>query len=144
MKKMNIGLVGAGFMGKAHMVAFSNMPKLFTDAPFIPVFKTVCDIVPEIAEDFKERYGFEKACTDWMDIINDPEIDIVSVCTPNNEHAAVSIAALKAGKHVICEKPIASTTEDAKAMAEAAAEAAKKGVVSMKRRRSLNPEDLVS
>ena len=51
MKKMNIGLVGAGFMGKAHMVAFSNMPKLFTDAPFIPVFKTVCDIVPEIAED---------------------------------------------------------------------------------------------
>ena len=56
MKKMNIGLVGAGFMGKAHMVAFSNMPKLFTDAPFIPVFKTVCDIVPEIAEDFKERY----------------------------------------------------------------------------------------
>lgn len=103
MKKMNIGLVGAGFMGKAHMVAFSNMPKLFTDAPFIPVFKTVCDIVPEIAEDFKERYGFEKACTDWMDIINDPEIDIVSVCTPNNEHAAVSIAALKAGKHVICE-----------------------------------------
>ena len=131
MKKMNIGLVGAGFMGKAHMVAFSNMPKLFTDAPFIPVFKTVCDIVPEIAEDFKERYGFEKACTDWMDIINDPEIDIVSVCTPNNEHAAVSIAALKAGKHVICEKPIASTTEDAKAMAEAAAEAAKKGIVSM-------------
>ena len=131
MKKMNIGLVGAGFMGKAHMVAFSNMPKLFTDAPFIPVFKTVCDIVPEIAEDFKERYGFEKACTDWMDIINDPEIDIVSVCTPNSEHAAVSIAALKAGKHVICEKPIASTTEDAKAMAEAAAEAAKKGIVSM-------------
>ena len=131
MKKMNIGLVGDGFMGKAHMVAFSNMPKLFTDAPFIPVFKTVCDIVPEIAEDFKERYGFEKACTDWMDIINDPEIDIVSVCTPNSEHAAVSIAALKAGKHVICEKPIASTTEDAKAMAEAAAEAAKKGIVSM-------------
>ena len=128
---MNIGLVGAGFMGKAHMVAFSNMPKLFTDAPFIPVFKTVCDIVPEIAEDFKERYGFEKACTDWMDIINDPEIDIVSVCTPNNEHAAVSIAALKAGKHVICEKPIASTTEDAKAMAEAAAEAAKKADVIM-------------
>ena len=68
MKKMNIGLVGAGFMGKAHMVAFSNMPKLFTDAPFIPVFKTVCDIVPEIAEDFKERYGFEKACTDFCQV----------------------------------------------------------------------------
>ena len=55
-------------MGKAHMVAFSNMPKLFTDAPFIPVFKTVCDIVPEIAEDFqKKRYGLKKHVqTGWI------------------------------------------------------------------------------
>ena len=131
MKTKNIGVVGAGFMGKAHCVALSNMPKLFTDAPYVPVFKTVCDIVPEIAEDFKERFSFEKACTDYMDIVNDPEIDIVCVCTPNDSHAEVSIAALKAGKHVICEKPIAAKTEDAKAMAEAAEEAAKKGIVSM-------------
>lgn len=131
MKTKNIGVVGAGFMGKAHCVALSNMPKLFTDAPYVPVFKTVCDIVPEIAEDFKERFSFEKACTDYMDIINDPEIDIVCVCTPNDSHAEISIAALKAGKHVICEKPIATKTEDAKAMAEAAEEAAKKGIVSM-------------
>ena len=131
MKTKNIGVVGAGFMGKAHCVALSNMPKLFTDAPYVPVFKTVCDIVPEIAEDFKERFSFEKACTDYMDIINDLEIDIVCVCTPNDSHAEISIAALKAGKHVICEKPIATKTEDAKAMAEAAEEAAKKGIVSM-------------
>ena len=131
MKTKNIGVVGAGFMGKAHCVALSNMPKLFTDAPYVPVFKTVCDIVPEIAEDFKERFSFEKACTDYMDIVNDPEIDIVCVCTPNDSHAEISIAALKAGKHVICEKPIATKTEDAKAMAEAAEEAAKKGIVSM-------------
>lgn len=131
MKTKNIGVVGAGFMGKAHCVALSNMPKLFTDAPYVPVFKTVCDIVPEIAEDFKERFSFEKACTDYMDIINDPEIDIVCVCTPNDSHAEISIAALKAGKHVVCEKPIATKTEDAKAMAEAAEEAAKKGIVSM-------------
>ncbi|RKW46544.1 MAG: gfo/Idh/MocA family oxidoreductase [Lachnospiraceae bacterium] len=131
MKTKNIGVVGAGFMGKAHCVALSNMPKLFTDAPYVPVFKTVCDIVPEIAEDFKERFSFEKACTDYMDIINDPDIDIVCVCTPNDSHAEISIAALKAGKHVVCEKPIAAKTEDAKAMAEAAEEAAKKGIVSM-------------
>ena len=131
MKTKNIGVVGAGFMGKAHCVALSNMPKLFTDAPYVPVFKTVCDIVPEIAEDFKERFSFEKACTDYMEIINDPEIDIVCVCTPNDSHAEISIAALKEGKHVICEKPIATKTEDAKAMAEAAEEAAKKGIVSM-------------
>ena len=130
-KKLNVGLVGAGFMGKAHVVAYSNMPKLFWPAPFYPVFKTVCDIVPEIAEDAKERFGFEKCCTDYMDIINDPEIDIVSICTPNNVHAEVAIAALNAGKHVLCEKPISATTEEAKAMAEAAAKAAEKGVVSM-------------
>lgn len=131
MKKLNVGLVGAGFMGKAHVVGYSNMPKLFWPAPAVPVMKTICDIVPEIAEEAKERFGFEKCCTDWNDIVNDPEIDVVSICTPNNAHAPIAIAALKAGKHVICEKPIASTLEDAKAMAEAAEEAAKKGIISM-------------
>ena len=131
MKKLNIGLIGAGFMGKAHVVGYSNMPKLFWPAPAVPVMKTVCDIVPEIAADAKERFGFEKCCTDWRDVVNDPEIDIVSICTPNNVHAEMAIAALKAGKHVLCEKPIASTLADAKAMAEAAAEAGKKGVISM-------------
>lgn len=128
---MNIGLIGAGFMGKAHCLAFSNVPKLFPDAPFMPVFKTVCDVEPTIAEDFKERFGFEKCCTDWRDIINDPGIDIVSICTPNNVHEEAAVAALNAGKHVICEKPIAATTPQAKAMYDAAQEAAKKGVVSM-------------
>lgn len=131
MKKLNIGVIGAGFMGKAHVVGYSNMPKLFWPAPAMPVMKTICDIVPEIAEDAKERFSFEKCCTDWHDIINDPEIDVVSICTPNNTHATIAIAALQAGKHVICEKPIASTLEDAKKMAEAAIEAAEKGIISM-------------
>ena len=126
MKKLNIGLIGAGFMGKAHVVAYSNMPKFFWPAPAMPVLKTICDIEPSIAEDARERFGFEKSCTDWHDIINDPEIDVVSICTPNDSHAPIAIAALQAGKHVICEKPIASTLEDAKAMAEVAEEAAKK------------------
>lgn len=131
MKKLNVGLVGAGFMGKAHVVAYSNMPKFFWPAPAIPVLKTVCDIVPEIAEDAKNRFGFQQCCTDWHDIINDPDIDVVSVCTPNNAHAEIAIAALKAGKHVLCEKPIAAKTEDARAMAEAAEEAKQKGIISM-------------
>lgn len=131
MKKLNIGLIGAGFMGKAHTVAYSNMPKFFWPAPAMPVFKTICDIVPEIAEESKERFSFEKSCTDWRDIVNDPEIDVVSVCTPNNSHAEIAIAALKAGKHVICEKPIASTTEDAKAMVDAAEEVKSKNIISM-------------
>ena len=61
MKKMNVALVGAGFMGKAHCVAYANMPKLFWPAPFVPVFKTVCDIVPEIAEEAKDRFGDRKS-----------------------------------------------------------------------------------
>lgn len=126
MKKLNVGLVGAGFMGKAHSIGYSDMPKYFWPAPAVPVLKTICDIVPEIAADAKERFGFEKCCTDWRDIVNDPEIDVVSICTPNNVHAEIAIAALNAGKHVLCEKPIASTLEDAKAMAEAAKKAAQK------------------
>lgn len=131
MRKLNVGLVGAGFMGKAHVIAYSNMPKLFWPAPAMPVLKTICDIEPSIAEEAKERFGFEKCCTDWRDIVNDPEIDVISICTPNNAHAEMAIAALEAGKHVICEKPIASTLKDAKAMAEAAEKAALRGVLSM-------------
>ena len=131
MRKLNVGLVGAGFMGKAHVVGYSNMPKLFWPAPAIPVMKTICDIVPEIAEESKERFGFERCCTDWHEIVEDPKIDVVSICTPNNAHAEIAIAALKAGKHVLCEKPIASTLKDAKKMAEAAEEAEKNGIISM-------------
>lgn len=130
-KKLNVGLIGAGFMGKAHSVAYSNMPKIFWPAPAIPVFKTVCDIEQSIAEEAKVRFGFEKCCTDWRDVVNDPEIDVISICTPNDSHAAISIAALEAGKHVLCEKPMASKLEDAIAMTDAANEAAKKGIVSM-------------
>lgn len=131
MKKLNVGLIGAGFMGKAHVVGYSNMPKLFWPAPAVPVMKTICDIVPEIATDAKERFGFEECCTDWHDVVNDPEIDVISVCTPNNAHADIAIAALEAGKHVICEKPIAAKLADARRMAKVAEEAAKKGIISM-------------
>lgn len=131
MKNLNIAIVGAGFMGKAHVVGLSNMPKLFWPAPAMPVFKTICDIDPEIAQDAKVRFGFEKSCTDWHNIIADPEIDVVHVCTPNDSHADIAIAALEAGKHVLCEKPIASKLEDAKRMADAASKAAQKGLISM-------------
>ena len=128
MKTINVALVGAGFMGKAHTVALSNMPKLFWPAPVYPVFKTVCDVVPEIAEEARVRFGYKTCCTDWHSVINDPEIDLVCICTPNNAHADIAVAALEAGKHVWCEKPIAATTEDAKRMADAAEKAKEKGV----------------
>ncbi len=131
MKYLNVGLIGAGFMGKAHCVGFSNMPKLFWPAPAMLKMKTICDIEKDIAEEAKIRFSFEKCCTDWRDIVNDPEIDIVSICTPNNAHADIAVAALEAGKHVICEKPIASSLEDAKRMAEAAAKTKDQGIISL-------------
>lgn len=130
-KKINVGLIGAGFMGKAHVVAYSNMPKFFWPAPAVPVLKIVCDVEEEIAKEAKDRFGFEEAVTDWKAVVNNPDIDVVSICTPNDSHAEIAIAALEAGKHVYCEKPIASTHQDAKAMSEAAEKAAKKGIISM-------------
>jgi len=131
MKTLNVAVVGAGFMGKAHVVGYTNANKQFWPSEIKPVLKTICDIDEEIAKDAKERFGFKEYTTDWKDIINDPDIDIVSVCTPNNEHADISIEALEAGKHVLSEKPLARTPEDAKAIKEAAEKAAEKGVISM-------------
>jgi predicted dehydrogenase len=118
-------------MQYSHVVAYSNMPKFFWPAPAVPVLKTVCDIEESIASESKDRFGFEKYTTDWKDIIEDPEIDIVSICTPNDSHAEIAIAALNAGKHVLCEKPISNNSEDAKAMADAAEKAKEKGIISM-------------
>lgn len=120
MKKLNIGLIGAGFMAKAHSIAYAGMPMFFWPAPAIPVKKMLVDINEEIAKDSAAKLGFESYATDWRKIIENPEIDIVDICTPNNVHAEIAIAAAKAGKHILCEKPIALTTAQAKEMYEAA------------------------
>lgn len=128
MKKYNVGLIGAGFMAKAHSAAYAAMPMFFWPAPAVVVKKTICDLTEDSAKDAAARFGFEKYTTDWREVINDPDIDIIDIATPNDSHAEIAIAAAKAGKHIFCEKPIARTTEEAKAMLEAVEEA---GVVNM-------------
>lgn len=120
MKKLNIGLIGAGFMAKAHSVAYAGMPMFFWPAPAIPFKKILVDINEDIARDSAAKLGFESYDTDWRKIVENPEIDIVDICTPNNVHAEIAIAAAKAGKHILCEKPLALTTGQAKEMYEAA------------------------
>lgn len=120
MKKLNIGLIGAGFMAKAHSIAYAGMPMFFWPAPAIPVKKLLVDINEEVARDSAMKLGFESYDTDWRKIIDDPEIDIVDICTPNNVHAEIAIAAAKAGKHILCEKPLSLTVSEAKEMYEAA------------------------
>lgn len=116
MKTMNIGLIGAGFMAKAHSIAYAGMPMFFWPAPIIPVKKMIVDINEETAKDSAVRLAFESYGTDWHQIIENPEIDVVDICTPNNVHAEIAIAAARAGKHILCEKPLSLTTQQAKEM----------------------------
>lgn len=136
MKKLNVGLIGAGFMAKAHSIAYAGMPMFFWPAPAIPVKKKLVDINPAAAEDSAAKLGFESWGTDWHEIVDDPEIDIVDICTPNNVHAEIAIAAAKAGKHILCEKPLSLTTEQAKEMYHAARDAGVTTMVAFNYRRT--------
>lgn len=128
MKNLNIGLIGAGFMGKAHSLAYVAMPMFFWPAPAIPVRKTIADINAEVAAEAAKRFGFEKSSGDWRSVIEDPEIDIVDIATPNHLHAEIVVAAAKAGKHIICEKPLARDGAEAKTMYDAVTDS---GIVHM-------------
>jgi len=119
-QKLNVALIGGGFMGKAHAMAYAAMPMFFWPAPAIPHRKVVVDLTDRAAQEARDRFGFDEASTDWKETVNRSDIDIVDICTPNDAHAEIAIEALKAGKHVICEKPLASTLEESVAMAAAA------------------------
>lgn len=120
MKTLNVGLIGAGFMGKAHSLAYAALPMFFWPAPALPVRKMVAELNDEVAAEAAVRFGFESSTSDWRSLVESDEIDIVDISTPNNTHREIAVAALDAGKHVICEKPLAQNVEDAKAMYEAA------------------------
>ncbi len=128
MEHLNVGLIGAGFMGKAHSLAYAAMPMFFWPAPAMPVRKTIAEATEPLAEEASRRFGFEKYTADWREVVEDPEIDVIDIATPNHLHAEIAIAAAKAGKHIISEKPLARTSEEAKAMYEAVRDA---GVVHM-------------
>lgn len=119
MKKLNVAMIGGGFMGKAHAMAYAAMPMFFWPAPAIPVRKVVVDVNQEMSETARDRFSFEEASADWRAVVARPDIDIIDICTPNNSHAEIAIAAAKAGKHIICEKPLARTGAESKTMLDA-------------------------
>jgi predicted dehydrogenase len=127
-QRLNVGLIGAGFMGKAHSLAYAALPLFFWPTPAIPHRKTIADVTDALASEAAERFGFESGVSDWRRIVEDPDIHIVDIATPNDSHAEIAIAAAEAGKHVICEKPLARTAEEALPMYEAVQRA---GVVNM-------------
>lgn len=128
MKHLNVGLIGAGFMGKAHSLAYAAMPMFFWPAPAIPKRYIIADLSDEGARNAAAQFGFESSTGDWRKVIGDKDVHVVDIATPNNTHAEIAIAAAEAGKHIICEKPLSRTLDEAKAMYEAVKKA---GVVNM-------------
>ena len=128
MRELRIGLVGAGWMGKVHSMSYRTAQSAFGPEPAVPVLAAIADINPQIAERAARDFGYERAAKDWREIIDDPTIDIVDICTPNDMHFEVAMAAIEAGKHVNCEKPLANRIDHARQMAEAAT---KKGVTTI-------------
>src|SRR5688572_15067621 len=102
----NVALVGTKFMGRAHSNAYLKVAKFF-DLPTLPVMHTLIARNEQQTREFAKRWGWQNAKTNWREAVADPQIDLVDVTSPNNAHAENSIAALEAGKHVACEKPLA-------------------------------------
>lgn len=121
-KTLNIGLIGTGFMGKTHTFGFASAEKVF-DLPFRPHLHTVADVTEAAAAAAATAFGFSHATGDWRTIIADPQIDVVDITAPNALHKEMALAAIAAGKHVYCEKPLAPLSSDAREMAEAAEKA---------------------
>jgi predicted dehydrogenase len=116
---LNVALLGSKFMGRAHSNAWLKVAKFFDVDPQ-PVMHTVAARNADEVEAFARRWGWRHASTDWRQVVTSDEIDLVDIGTPNHVHAEQAIAALEAGKHVACEKPLAGTLADAEAMAKAA------------------------
>lgn len=117
--KLRIGLIGTGFMGKAHVFGFASAPKVF-DLPYRIDLHSVADITDEAAACAAADFGFAHATSDWRRLIDDPDIDVIDITAPNALHKDMALAAIAAGKHVYCEKPLAPLAADAREMADAA------------------------
>jgi len=122
-KDIGVGILGYAFMGKAHTNGYKKMPVFFYPPPARPRLVALCGRTEEALAEAAKRFGFETYYTDWKTLIKDKRIQLVDNCLPNNLHAEPCIAAVEVGKHVICEKPLAGTLKEARAMYEAAEKA---------------------
>ena len=118
-KELTIGLIGTGFMGKTHVYGFAIADRVF-ELPYRLKLVSVADVSEELAQSAALSLGFESATSNWMDLINDKDLDLISITSPNVFHKEMAIAALNAGKHVYCEKPLAPTLEDSEEMVHVA------------------------
>ena len=117
-KTLNIGLVGYGFMGRTHSNAFRQAARFF-ELPYEPVLKGICARNPERTQRFAATWGYESVENDWRKLVERRDIDLIDIASPNDTHAAIAVAAARAGKMVMCEKPLARTAAEAAGMVEA-------------------------
>jgi len=118
MKDLNIGLVGYGFMGRTHSNAFRQAARFF-DVPYRPVLKAICARNTDRAKAFADNWGYESIESDWRDLVDRKDIDLIDIASPNDTHRDIAIAAAKAGKMVMCEKPLGRTAAEAMDMVTA-------------------------
>jgi predicted dehydrogenase len=128
--RIGIGLIGYAFMGAAHSHAFRTAPHFF-DLPLVPDLTVIVGRDRARLQAAAAKLGWRETETDWRKVLQRDDVQLVDVCTPGDTHAEIAIAALEAGKHVLCEKPLANTVAEAEAMTEAAERAAAHGVRSM-------------
>src|SRR6202163_2053362 len=117
-KILNIGLVGYGFMGRTHSNAFLQANRFF-ETEFQPILKAVCARNAERVRAFAENWGYESIESDWRALVERQDIDLIDIASPNDTHAEIAIAAARAGKMVLCEKPLGRTAAEGKAMVDA-------------------------
>ncbi len=114
-RTLRVGLIGYGFMGRAHSNAWRQAPRFF-DLPANVRMSTLCGRNARALKKAAATLGWEKSVTDWRAVVNDPEIDIIDISTPNDSHAEIAIAAAAAGKAILCEKPLARDVGEAERM----------------------------
>jgi predicted dehydrogenase len=127
---LGVGMVGYAFMGAVHSQAWRTAGRFF-DLPLAPALAALCGRDQAAATTAASRMGWAAVETDWKQLITRDDVQLVDICTPGDSHAEIAIAALEAGKHVLCEKPLANSVAEAVAMADAAAAAQERGVLSM-------------
>jgi len=127
-KKINVGLIGCGFMGRAHSNAYVKVNKFFK-LGCEPVMKVVCDNNEKKLKAFAENWGWEETETDWRKMVARDDIDIVDICTPNNTHYEIVMAAAQAGKIIALEKPLAMDAKEGQTMTDAVEKAGKPNMV---------------
>ncbi len=118
-KKIRIGLIGGGLMGRTHSNAYKRIGDFFPDLQYRPELKVVCSRREEKVKAFAEQWGYESYATDWREVVKRDDVDAIDICTPNDSHAEIAIAAAAAGKMILCEKPLARNLAEATKMVEA-------------------------